>query len=582
MSIKFIPTEIDNLQSETTAVNSINENFQAVADLLDENLSRDGTAPNFMSNNLDMNSQRILNLPQAINPTDPIRLMDLPALVGVGDGGGDIVVQGPPGNFITGRMFWDANIAGTPRLQILPHLDKPEPAIGTADNPGGYRNASIRYWDTWDTTPGSGTRVYFNNTFFTTQDPEDVIAKKSNYLAAFIAYSKVPSGEGYNKLGQVSDVIRTNRGSGYATAPTWSVTGGGGTGANGTTTINDAGEVIDFQIVSGGSGYATAPTIVLSGGGGSGAAATAEINGKNFWPQQVGPLSARAVIADGNLSGKAETAVFLAGHESSLADGKIIVIQAIIEGHGADFGWNRQLEPDGEDPSSKPAAYPACLFRGNNAGETLGNQAFSIKPGRKFALQEGFAPCGFYHIYCADPNAVWLGNRDDGYNAVEGDGLSTEARPGSLLRQWEVSALDGWGRIGLGTDEPQYSIDDQRTYAGDIPEWSASALDVAAQATDGRVVHRIRSKALNDDGEEFEFARQEVYVEDASEGTEDASWRIKTALAGTLADRLVVNGTWGRNTSGQRTGSLSVTQKAAITAASDVATIKAALLLDFA
>ncbi|NDG72511.1 MAG: hypothetical protein EBY32_14695, partial [Proteobacteria bacterium] len=62
-------------------------------------------------------------------------------------------------------------------------------------------------------------------------------------------------------------------GTGYTTAPTVAITGGGGTGATATATIA-AGKVSSITLTSGGTGYTTAPTITLSGGGGSGLTVT--------------------------------------------------------------------------------------------------------------------------------------------------------------------------------------------------------------------------------------------------------------------------------------------------------------------
>jgi hyaluronate lyase len=64
-----------------------------------------------------------------------------------------------------------------------------------------------------------------------------------------------------------------NGGTGYTTAPTVAITGGGGTGATATATIS-AGKVSSIALATSGTGYTTVPTITLSGGGGSGATAT--------------------------------------------------------------------------------------------------------------------------------------------------------------------------------------------------------------------------------------------------------------------------------------------------------------------
>lgn len=74
----------------------------------------------------------------------------------------------------------------------------------------------------------------------------------------------------------ISVPVITNGGTGYTSAPTVSVTGGGGSGATVTATVT-AGVVTALTVTNRGSGYTSAPTISFSGGGGSGAAATGGI-----------------------------------------------------------------------------------------------------------------------------------------------------------------------------------------------------------------------------------------------------------------------------------------------------------------
>ncbi len=72
----------------------------------------------------------------------------------------------------------------------------------------------------------------------------------------------------------VTAVAVTHAGSGYTTAPTVAITGGGGTGALATATMV-SGVVTGISVTNPGSGYTSRPTVTLSGGGGSGAAAVA-------------------------------------------------------------------------------------------------------------------------------------------------------------------------------------------------------------------------------------------------------------------------------------------------------------------
>ncbi len=74
----------------------------------------------------------------------------------------------------------------------------------------------------------------------------------------------------------VTSITVANAGSGYTSAPTVAITGGGGTGATATATITgDA--ITGFTVTDPGSGYETPPTITLTGGGGTGGAGTAVV-----------------------------------------------------------------------------------------------------------------------------------------------------------------------------------------------------------------------------------------------------------------------------------------------------------------
>jgi len=76
--------------------------------------------------------------------------------------------------------------------------------------------------------------------------------------------------------GGVTGVTVLAGGTGYTTAPTVAITGGGGAGATATATISGGG-VATITITNPGTGYSTAPTITFTGGGGTGAAATATV-----------------------------------------------------------------------------------------------------------------------------------------------------------------------------------------------------------------------------------------------------------------------------------------------------------------
>lgn len=81
--------------NDTTAVAVVNDNNALITTAFNNTLSRDGTTPNQMVANLDMNSNRILNLPVPAYPTDPIRLID--NMLGIVGPTGPTGPAGPPG-----------------------------------------------------------------------------------------------------------------------------------------------------------------------------------------------------------------------------------------------------------------------------------------------------------------------------------------------------------------------------------------------------------------------------------------------------------------------------------------------------
>lgn len=74
-------------------------------------------------------------------------------------------------------------------------------------------------------------------------------------------------------IGAILGVKITAGGTGYASAPTVSFTGGGGSGAAATCVVVD-GKVVRVMMTNYGSGYTSDPTVGFSGGGGSGAVGT--------------------------------------------------------------------------------------------------------------------------------------------------------------------------------------------------------------------------------------------------------------------------------------------------------------------
>ncbi|WP_142369186.1 hypothetical protein [Klebsiella aerogenes] len=77
--------------------------------------------------------------------------------------------------------------------------------------------------------------------------------------------------------GRLQSIAVTAGGSGYTTAPTVMISGGGGTGALATATVS-GGSVTKISVLYKGFGYTTAPTVTISGGGGTGATAAGTVS----------------------------------------------------------------------------------------------------------------------------------------------------------------------------------------------------------------------------------------------------------------------------------------------------------------
>jgi hypothetical protein len=96
---KLTLSNLTDLANDVTAVGTINANNDAIETALENTLSRDGTSPNTMGANFDMNSYRIINLPAPISGSEPARLQDLATL----NGGGTITSL--PSGGTTGQIL---------------------------------------------------------------------------------------------------------------------------------------------------------------------------------------------------------------------------------------------------------------------------------------------------------------------------------------------------------------------------------------------------------------------------------------------------------------------------------------------
>lgn len=73
---KVTVTSPASFVNDASAVAQETENLAAITAAIENTLSRDGTGPNQMLAPLDMNSERIINLPAPSGPNDPVRFQD--------------------------------------------------------------------------------------------------------------------------------------------------------------------------------------------------------------------------------------------------------------------------------------------------------------------------------------------------------------------------------------------------------------------------------------------------------------------------------------------------------------------------
>lgn len=78
---KLALTDIANLQNETSATAAINNNNLKIEQAIENTVSRDGTSPNSMNADFDMNGNRILNLPDAEDDSEPVTLSQVSELI---------------------------------------------------------------------------------------------------------------------------------------------------------------------------------------------------------------------------------------------------------------------------------------------------------------------------------------------------------------------------------------------------------------------------------------------------------------------------------------------------------------------
>lgn len=107
---------LSNLRNEASAVESINTNFSRVKEFVQDLLSTTSASRNVMNIPLDMNGQRIINVPEPVEPTDVVRLKDAARFASTNPPG----PQGPPGATGPQGALGPQGIQGPTGLQGLP------------------------------------------------------------------------------------------------------------------------------------------------------------------------------------------------------------------------------------------------------------------------------------------------------------------------------------------------------------------------------------------------------------------------------------------------------------------------------
>lgn len=140
-----------NLENETTFVTAYNVNNDTITEAMDNTLSRDGTAPNQMEATLDMNSNRIINLPEPNSDQEPLRLIDAATL----NGGGTIAIGDVPNGGSTGQV-----------LTKISNLDQDidwqtplTPPAGGTTNQVLTKNSATNYDWSWQNSAGAGAGI---------------------------------------------------------------------------------------------------------------------------------------------------------------------------------------------------------------------------------------------------------------------------------------------------------------------------------------------------------------------------------------------------------------------------------------
>ncbi|QJE95576.1 beta strand repeat-containing protein [Luteolibacter luteus] len=188
----------------------------------------------------------------------------------------------------------------------------------------------------------------------------------------------------------IAGIRITAVGSGYTSAPTVALSGGGGSGATATTALSGA-TVGSVTTTAAGSGYTSAPTVTLNGGAGTGATATAVISsltltGTNNEIGGDGNLSVNAIITGTGGYTKTGAGTLTLGTGASTLAGDIVVnggaINVAVQGNATTSAFGNQA-------SSRTVTINNGAIVNFNTNNVLGNGAVALANLPTFTVNQG-------------------------------------------------------------------------------------------------------------------------------------------------------------------------------------------------
>lgn len=228
-------------------------------------------------------------------------------------------------------------------------------------------------------------------------------------------------------LRNLDNIIITNAGSAYTSAPTVGFSGGGGSGAAATATIAN-GVIVDVTVTNAGTGYTGTPAVTFSGGGGSGAAATAIMAANTLDAISTTGITAGEMIALLSLSGVAYIYQLAAGTDVETSP-------SVIRPDDYDPGTNAKVwKLQGQYVNALSILDASDVTLGTSTGTRLGT-AVSQKLGFW-----GATPV--VQQASASQAAVTLGNTDGEIAALTFSATPTQAECEALRDKCEELADD--------------------------------------------------------------------------------------------------------------------------------------------